>query len=68
MRADTRERLRQAAVVGMEAHARLTTARLIRDAALTLRMLGEDKYAADLGRIARGLDAQRRKIMAMESR
>lgn len=66
MRATTRLRLKQVAHAGTGADARLTAARQIRNAALTVRLLGEEKYAAELRRIARGLDAQRREIGARE--
>jgi hypothetical protein len=55
---------RVARLGGLPAHARLQTERQLRDAAGTLRMLGEERMAAELRTMAAKLGVQRRRIIA----
>jgi len=68
-------KVRAARVGGMSAHARLETARELRRAAGTLDWLAKEegltglsKMAGDLKRVARNLDAQRRRVMCAAER
>jgi hypothetical protein len=59
---------RTARLGGLQAHARLTTERQLRDAAGTLRMLGETEMADQAVHMARRLGVQRRRLIAKAGR
>jgi hypothetical protein len=58
------QRRQEAARAGLDAHVRIVTAQALRRSALDLQDLGQEDAAEQVRRIARNLDAQRRRIMA----